>query len=238
MQPEWPILPELDQPREHAEPRPVGWPRHGADAELGGELRDPLLELEAGGQRTRLLRSPGADLAGARPRREIGVGLFRGHLLHGPFDTHLALRGFPVKAERRLRMGQQLSALAALVVGVEDESAVIHALEQHHPQRGHAVRPDGGQRHRVRLVRLLVGCGLEPLVELLEGVALLVGHPLYSCRAGPDSALNRRLELSERLAYLHRQPWPTQRFPPWAAAALLGLKRASRSAYERMNTCG
>ena len=50
MQAERPILPELDAPRQQPEARPVGRPRHRADAELGGIAGDPLLQLEASGR--------------------------------------------------------------------------------------------------------------------------------------------------------------------------------------------
>ena len=54
-------------------------------------------------------------------------------------------------------MRQQLPAFAALIVGVEDEPAIIGALEKHHPCRRRPVCTNGGQRHRVRLVRLRLG---------------------------------------------------------------------------------
>ena len=45
----------------------------------------------------------------------------------------------PSRRAARLGIGRQLAALAAVVVGVEDESVGAPRLEQHHPHRGSAV---------------------------------------------------------------------------------------------------
>ncbi len=79
MQPKRPLLPELDPLGRDAEARPVGRPRH--DRLVGilpGELGKAPFERLAAVERPRLVGGPGADLAVARPRREIGVGLVVG----------------------------------------------------------------------------------------------------------------------------------------------------------------
>ena len=55
----------------------------------------------------------------------------------------------------------QFPPLLALLVGVEDESALIESLEQHHPHMGHAVAIDGRERHGVGIG----GFGPARLVE-------------------------------------------------------------------------
>src|SRR5262245_23023075 len=117
---EWPFFPEFDPAWDNPESRPIIRPGHGAQPELGGEPGDSFLQLKPARQRPRLLRRPGADLAGAVARGEIGVGLGRGHLLHLTLDTDLPLQGFPVEAEGGPLMGEKLLSLAALVIGVED----------------------------------------------------------------------------------------------------------------------
>ena len=57
-----------------------------------------------------------------RAGREVGVGLRRGNLADSSLDAHLALQLDPMKEQRRLRAHGELAALAALVVGVEDEA--------------------------------------------------------------------------------------------------------------------
>ncbi len=59
-----------------------------------------------------------------------------------------------MEEERRLRIYRKLAALGASEVCVEDEAGLIEALQKHHAQVGKAVRVDGRQRHRVRVVRL------------------------------------------------------------------------------------
>ena len=135
MQAERPVLPELDPLRDHPKARPEIRPLDLAEAELGGELGDALLQLEARGERPRLARRPGADPAAARPALEIGVRLGAVDRLDRPLDAHLALERLPVEQQRRARIGGEVGALAAFQVGVEDEAAGIDALEQHHPHR-------------------------------------------------------------------------------------------------------
>jgi hypothetical protein len=58
-------------------------------------------------------------------------------------------------------MGQQVLALAALMVGVEDEARRVEALEEDHAHGRRAVRSHGGQAERRRIVGFaLVGFGV------------------------------------------------------------------------------
>src|SRR5882672_618354 len=136
------ILPELDQQRLYAIARPVRRPRHLADNMLGGDLRHALLQRKAALERPRLVRRPGADLAAAGAGGEIGIGLLGRGRRYRPFQAHLATQRFPVKQQCRLGLRQQVQALAAFSVGVEDEAVGIVALQEHHAQRRCAVRPD------------------------------------------------------------------------------------------------
>src|SRR3546814_5914812 len=66
------VGPEFDRYGRDAESRPVWRARHGADHMLCRGLGDSGFERKAAFQRARLRRGPGADLAVARPRGEIG----------------------------------------------------------------------------------------------------------------------------------------------------------------------
>src|SRR3954452_3751147 len=64
MQPERPLLPELDPFRPHAIARPVFRPRHALLAGVSvAEFRETRFEHGAAFERARLFRGPGADLA-------------------------------------------------------------------------------------------------------------------------------------------------------------------------------
>ena len=123
MQPERPLLPELEPLRPHAKARPVRRPRHAAPpAYLSRNSAKRASSSARLGERARLVRGPGADLAVARPAGEIGVGLRRGGRRDRALDADLAAQRLPVKAQRRARVGGQLLGLAAFEVGVEDEA--------------------------------------------------------------------------------------------------------------------
>ena len=53
-----------------------------------------------------------------------------------PADRDLALLARPIEHQGGLRVFGQLLPLAALVVGVEDETALVHPLKQDHPPEG------------------------------------------------------------------------------------------------------
>ena len=103
-------------------------------------------------------------------RGEIGVGLVVADGLHGAADPHLPAQRLPVEAHRGLPGGEDLPALAALEIRVEDEALRVEALEQHHAHVGQAIRIDGRQRDAVRVVRLGEGGFLQPGAEKLQGL--------------------------------------------------------------------
>src|SRR3954451_17713243 len=148
------MLPEFYAQRRDPEPRPEGWPRHLAQAESASVLGNATLQLEPACERSRLLRSPGADPAGARAGGEIGVRFIRCDWSYESLRPDGPLQRLPVKAKRHLGVGLELFPLAALQIGKEDESGVIEALQQHHPHRRHAVGPDRGEGHGVGIIRL------------------------------------------------------------------------------------
>src|SRR5215208_79307 len=148
MQPARHSLPELDPVGDEAEAGPVRRARDGAVGEALLELGEAALEVALVRDRAALLRRPGTELAAARAAGEVGVRLGVAHLLDASFHAHLQLQRLPVEAHRRPRVRQQLPALAALVVRVEDEALLIGALEQQHADRRLAIGVHRAQRER------------------------------------------------------------------------------------------
>jgi hypothetical protein len=60
----------------------------------------------------------------------------------------------------------QLGAFLTAIIGEEDETALIEALEEHDPGGGHALGAHAGQRHRVGLLHLCLHRLVEPAGEL------------------------------------------------------------------------
>jgi hypothetical protein len=84
--------------------------------------------------------------------------------------AHLATTALPVEAEGGVGVGAQLLTLAAIAVGVEDETGLVIVLEQHDAHRGNAVRRGGRERHGVGIVQLGVLRVFHPAVEEKHGV--------------------------------------------------------------------
>src|SRR5207245_654981 len=75
------------------------------------------------------------ELGTAGPAAEVLLRLRATQLAHGPRDANLMARDGPVEDERGAAVPRQVSALATSVVGIEEEGAVLDALEKHHPRR-------------------------------------------------------------------------------------------------------
>src|SRR5882672_12076135 len=124
VQPKRPFLPELDPCRLEPKAGPVRRPWHRALlGKLPGVRRETALQHLAVGQRLGLVGGPGADLAVARPAREIGLRLLLGNRHDSALDPDLPRQRLPVEAQRRPRVGVELVRFAALQVGVEDKAA-------------------------------------------------------------------------------------------------------------------
>src|SRR5262245_17915885 len=130
MQPVLASLPEFDPLRDHPVAAPIVRPR--GIVTVGG-----LFFLDRGLQKRairndRALNGSACRQARARgPARKVLVGFLSAHLPDAPFDAHLPLELRPQEHEAGLRPCRELAALAALVVRIEDEAAVVHALEEH-----------------------------------------------------------------------------------------------------------
>src|SRR5207249_3287072 len=82
---------------------------------------DPALPR---GKRRKLRATwPAVKVRGRRRSRQLA---------HPSGHAHLVARRGPVEDDRRARIGGQLFALAAAVVGIENECAVLDALEEDH----------------------------------------------------------------------------------------------------------
>src|SRR5512143_3176525 len=97
----------------------------------GGEA---LLEHFPAGDRLALRRRPRAEACGARPLGEVRARFGVVDVLDRALDAHLALELGPVEEQRRIRMRGELAPLAAAVVGVEHEAALVERLEQDDPR--------------------------------------------------------------------------------------------------------
>ena len=96
-----------------------------------------------------LRRRPGADPRIERPGGEVGVRLRGADLGDHALDAHHALQLDPVELQRGLRIAVELARLAAAVIRVPDEAALVVTLDQDDPRRRPAGAVDGRQRHRV-----------------------------------------------------------------------------------------
>ena len=123
VQPRRLALPQLDHLGHDAIAAPVRRARRRRVAVRALDLRDQRLERGPALDHLRLRRRDRAELAAARPRREVRVGRRGVDLLDRAFDPDLAVQRLPEQDERRERMRGEVAALAPVVVREEHEAA-------------------------------------------------------------------------------------------------------------------
>src|SRR5690606_1533190 len=122
-------LPELHTVRHHAVATPVRGPLWVV-TQILGEFGIACLECFAA-DRLALRRHPGSDARTQGAAAIVFVRLFRAGLLDTAFDAHLALERLPEEEQRGARVTGEFQTFTGLVVGEEDEAALIEAFEQH-----------------------------------------------------------------------------------------------------------
>src|SRR5258708_36854240 len=122
-----PSLPELDVVGHHAIAAPVRRAL-GLFPVFGGERVPARLQPRAALDRVALWRGPRAGARADRPRVVVRARFVGAHLLGAALAAHLALELLPEERERHLGVRCDVAALAALVVGEEDEAARIDAF--------------------------------------------------------------------------------------------------------------
>src|SRR5262245_57161537 len=165
MQPEVPALPKLHFERHYAIATPIGWARHLACAELFRETRYLLFERGATLQWPRLGGGAGADAAFAVPGREVSVGLRSGRGLDQASDANLPPQALPIEEQSGLRISGKLHTLGAVAIRVEDEAALIGALEENHSHVGQPIGIHRRHGHGLWICRLGRLGFSEPLLE-------------------------------------------------------------------------
>ena len=129
-----------------------------------------LFEGGAAFEFLRLVRSPGADLAGAGAGGEIGVGFFVIDERDAALDADLALEAFPIKADAGVAVDFEFFAFAAFAVGIENEAIGIIALHQNRTHGRHAGDSDRRQRHGVGIGGFALFGQRIPFGEKFPGV--------------------------------------------------------------------
>src|SRR5258706_14489123 len=162
-------LPELDRLRDEPVAAPVRRARRMV-AELALLFREQFLQNRAIGHPFALRRGPGREARAQRTGREVGVRFLGADFLDHALDPHLALQIRPEEHRAGGGAGLELASFAAEVVGIEDETAALDALEQDHARRGRAVGAYRGERHFVGQRQLRAQRVLEPALELADGV--------------------------------------------------------------------
>src|SRR5262249_2933386 len=117
-----------------------------------------------------LVRRPSPEPRPAAASREVGVGLLGAQSLDRALEPDLAIQRLPQHGERRAGILSELAALAALVVRVEGDAALVDALEQHEAHRRRAVGGCRGERHGLGLDDARGDGALVPLAEKGERI--------------------------------------------------------------------
>ncbi len=198
VQPALPALPELDRDGREAVAAPVRGRRDRIVAEAGRHLGHHRVQHLARLDHLRLRRGPGAELRLARPGGEVGLGLLPPDPGHWAGQAHLPLVGQPHERGGRVRVGVQFAALRGVVVGVEDDAALVDFLGQDGPEGRVSLGGDRRQLDRVRLEDGRVGRrGVEPQPQLRVPGARDVGFvEIPAGVVGPQGGrINHRVNL-------------------------------------------
>ncbi len=166
------------------------WPRFLG--ERLAQLGDPLFEHGSTHDHLALMARDGAATGPGRPRPPVGVRLIVMDHLHRSGHPDLSVHWQePMEEGSGNRIRPQLSTLLAFPVGVEDETSVIDASEQHHSGGWAPSGGGGGNCHR--LGHGLTGCprNLEPPGCLGHRIGIdgrfVHGHSLLARAMGQDA---------------------------------------------------
>src|SRR5947207_4879446 len=102
-------LPELDSLRPNTESRPEFRTRHVSPRVFLLVFHHALVERRTRLQRLALSRGPRSDLTEAMSGGEVGIGLFICNFRNCSFDPHLNVDGWPIEAESRLGVRQEVA---------------------------------------------------------------------------------------------------------------------------------
>src|SRR6185503_2335190 len=122
MQPVRLAVPEFDRLRRETEPGPERRTRHGLILVFRVVLSHSGFEIARRFHRPALPGRPRAQLAHARPRREVRISLRDTHRSKRSLHANLTLERLPVEAQRRATVEAHVARLAALEIRVEDEA--------------------------------------------------------------------------------------------------------------------
>lgn len=103
---------------------------------------------------------------------EVFLAFGGGYGLDMAMDADLAVQFLPVEDEGGTGVRGQFPALAAEVIGEEDEAVRIEAFEQDHAGGRVTIGGGGGEGHGVGLVDAGLQGFIEPAAELFDGVGV------------------------------------------------------------------
>ena len=115
---------------------------------------------------------PGADARIQRAAVEIIVALLVADFFYTAFDSDNTFKFHPVKLQGSVRIARKFASLAAVVIGIPNDSARVIALDQDHAGTRTQVAANRGQRHRVGFGDLSGDGFFEPLLKLTQGIGL------------------------------------------------------------------
>jgi hypothetical protein len=117
---------------------------------------------------------------------EVALALFARSFRDSAGDVDLPLERAPPERQRGARIGGELAAFLAFVVGEKREAAHVAHFQQHRARPRLAVASDRRERHRVWLHELLLRGLREPAVELHDRV----GIELATAQSAPRVVLS------------------------------------------------
>jgi hypothetical protein len=124
-----------------------------------------------------------------------------------------------------MRIGAQLLAFLALVIGVPGEPGGVELLDQDDARTGLAVRIDRCHAHRVRFIDLRMHGFVKPLAELGDRIVQHIvfrqtGAAVIEAQIGQHHAIGHRIGHGDLLLFRHLTLWQGGRIPRRTCMAL------------------
>jgi hypothetical protein len=165
-------LPKFDHSWDDPETTPMIGTGNVAVGMLVFEFFQPSFQNGAIGDHFALIGGPSSEPTSGGTAVVVFVRFGRGNFLNSALDPHLPFLFGPEEDQRGVGIGQQFLPFMTVVIREENKPPIVHGFQQNNPRRWDAVRGGSGDRHGIGFWKLGGYSGIEPGLELDDGIGI------------------------------------------------------------------